>query len=466
MGDGNNIIIIGNLPPQVLDPQGVPETPVAEETPQQHDPRENGSNLYNRQWQNSSASDLRSALFSMLSGGEMPTQHSGQTNNNSPTNYQNGQNPDVSNQRNPQNLLNQTLDELINSVKDSKDFAEFRSQPKDFWDKVRQMSDVRIVEKYVDGNLEPRAFSRYGELLEKFNRQGGQLNTFLNSLPPSEREVFQARYLLNQTLGADELFVGKGIVLDKNGQFAVRDFLANNGKNADVPLNTVLGFLGGKLSEDFSSSLFANGQLLLNSKTAALLSLSLALYQNINSMLPLKDALLEAIPQNLLGRANENGGMRFLENNLDGSKINIERRTGETLIAAAVINGALVTIDERDKFVNVSAKTWTGGETVFGNVFSAGATGAMLGAIIGCVVPLSETNLGTALGFAASVVVGTSERGLRYLSANLLISDVITNGVQTFLSATASLLLPEVPEPRNLLKQQLFNNRTLAHLTS
>lgn len=480
MGDGNKIIItIGNLPfvPGSHDRGDDEHSP--EETPRGPHPRENGSNIYNRHWNNNSASDLRNALFALLTGdGEnsgrstaaQPDVSTSSTNTNNSTNstsfnFTNGQTAGTSRQG-QESLVNQTLEKLINLVQQNDNFPEFRNQPPEFWDHVKQMSDISVVEKYVKGNLEPQAFSRYGELLDQFTRQGGQLNTFLTSLPPNEREVFQARYFLNQTFGADELFVGRGIAIDKSGQFVVREFLANNGRQLETPLNTVLGFLGGKLSESTAASLFANGQLLLNAKTAALLSLSLALYQNINAKLALTEALPEVNPQSLLGKANENGGMRYVENGLEAAKVSVERRAGENLIAAALINGALVVIDERGKTTRVGRDTWAGGEAVLGNVFSAGAMGAMFGAVVGCVVPLAETNIGMALGFAASVVVGTSERGLRSLSANLLISDVVTNGVQKFLSAAANILPAEKIDARDLLKQRLFANRTLAYLAS
>jgi hypothetical protein len=462
-----------------------------------YSPRENGSNTYNRGWQRHSASDLRSTLLALLGNRDGQSTNQPQTANKTDysqnqtnttttpnstnttntttlSNTTNTTSPDFSNHQSGQtnnqgylpNIVNSTLNELVNLAQHNDNFTQFNNQSSQFWNDVQQMSNVTIVEKYVNGNLESQAFSRYGELLDKFNRQGGQLTNFLTTLQPAEREVFQARYLINQTFGADELFVGRGVAIDKSGQFVVRDFLANNGKQLDTPLSTVLGFLGGKLPEGSAASLFANGQLLLNAKTAALLSLSLALYQNIDAKMLLSEVLPEFNPQNLLGKANENGGTRFVENALDNSKLNLDRRNGEHLIAAALINGALIVVDERGKVTSASVNAWTGGEAVIGNPFAAGAMGAMFGAVVGCVVPISETTVGTALGFAASVVIGTSERGLRSLSANLLISDVITNGVQKFLSSAVKSLPPEKIEPRELLKQQLSNHRTLAYLTS
>lgn len=490
MGEGGKIQIrIGNLP-FFTERHDDHERSDREDTHRRdHSPRENGSNTYDRGWQRHSASDLKSTLLALLGERDGKPTNQPQTNKadysqnqtnttttpnststTTSTNTTNTTSPDFSNHQSGQtnnqgyspNIVNQTLNDIVNLAQKHTNLSDFNNQSSKFWNDVQQMSNITIVEKYVNGNLEPQAFSRYGELLDKFNRQGGQLTNFLTTLPPAEREVFQARYLINQTFGADELFVGRGVVIDKSGQFVVREFLANNGKQLETPLSTVLGFLGGKLSEGSAAALFANGQLLLNAKTAALLSLSLALYQNIDAKMLLPEANL----QNLLGKANENGGTRFVENTLDGSKVNLDRRNSEHLIAAALINGALVVVDERGKTKSISVDAWTGGETVIGNPFAAGAMGAMFGAVVGCVVPISETTVGTALGFAASVVIGTSERGLRSLSANLLISDVITNGVQKFLNSAVKSLPTEKIEPRELLKQQLFNHRTLAYLTS
>lgn len=488
MSDGSKIIItIGNLPFVPGTHDRGDERRSSEESPGEFHPRENGANTFNRHARNNSAADLRNSLLALLDHPDGKSTIQPQTNrtdysqnstdsnkftnsadstNANSYNFTNGRSNETSGRNSSQNLVNKTLEELIDVAQQHTDFSDFSDKSTKFWDRVQQMSDISVVEKYVDGNLEPQAYSRYGEILSKFTRQGGDLNSFLTMLPPSEREVFQARFLLDQTFGTNELFVGRGIAIDKSGQFVVREFLANNGKQIETPLSTVLGFLGGKLSENSAASLFANGQLLLNAKTAALLSLSLALYQNIDAKMLLTEALPESTPQNLLGKTNENGGTRYVENHLEGAKINIDRRSGEYLIVAALINGAFTVVDKREQANGVRVNARSGGETVIGNPFAAGAMGAMFGAVVGCVVPLSETSIGTALNFAASVVVGTSERGLRSLSSTLLISDVITNGVQKFLNAGATALPAERIDPRDLLKQQLFNHRRLAYLAS
>ena len=48
---------------------------------------------------------------------------------------------------------------------------------------------------------------------------------------------------------------------------------------------------------------------------------------------------------------------------------------------------------------------------------------------------------GRSTGLASSIVIGTAERGLRSVNLNLLISDVVTNAVQTLLDALQDNLL-------------------------
>lgn len=472
MGHGNGIgifISFGNPSLTAPGQQGKNDGKT-EDRPPHFSPKQNAAAFQSRQNQNHSAADLKNSLLSMLPENKLPVNgKTGDAPNQSFSDVSSGNSPNNSPNNSPgnsRNVANQTLDDVISFARDHENFTEFKDQPKEFWDRVKQMSDVQIVKKYANGHFEPRANSRYGELLEKFNRYGSQGFVFLNSLPEGEKQVFQARHLLDQQFGVDELFIGRGVIIDKSGNFAVRELLANNAKNFAAPLSTVLGLFNGKFSENSAAPLFAGEQFLLNAKTAALLGLSLTLYQNLNTKLPLTDAALPDVPPKFSEKAGENGGARFIENNLDGSKIAAERRADNFQIAAALISGALVANRDDKDFKNARFDRWKAGETILGNVFSAGATGAMFGAILGCVVPLAENNAATALSFASSVVIGTSERGLKYLSANLLISDVITSGVQNILTAAATAQLPGRENLRESLNRELDNYRTLAFLTS
>ena len=48
-----------------------------------------------------------------------------------------------------------------------------------------------------------------------------------------------------------------------------------------------------------------------------------------------------------------------------------------------------------------------------------------MGATVGCIVPLAERSVGEILGFAASVVVGLTDSGLRALGVNTLGGQVV-----------------------------------------
>ena len=428
------------------------------------------------------------------------------------------------------NLLNQTWDGLVNNAKEHKDLAAFRDKPKQFWNDVRQMSEIRVVETYVNGKAEPRAVSRYGELFRQLERHGGRLETFLTTLPPGERKVFEARYQMNRTFGASNLFVGSGIALDKRGDFPVRVFLSLNGKNVELPPHAIISLLNGKTVEiaprsimnspdgkifNFSSpqtvsnapdgdffggeiallenaSIFTNGEVLLNAKSAALLSLSLALYQNISVMLPLTDVAPEIVPQNQPGdlspkttnAPNEQiAGRTANRTTLENGKqnVNLSHRTNEANVAGALINGALTTIDKyrKSRYSAAGASAKTDSKNI-GFGFSAGATGSMMGATVGCIVPLAEKSVGEILGFAASVVVGLTDNGLRSLGVNTLVS-VITTGAQIFLSAAsgstrANQTNESAPKALNAaeakslfeddLRQTIFNRRTTTLLAS
>lgn len=349
------------------------------------------------------------------------------------------------------NLLNKTWDNLIGVVKEHKDLEHLQRQPKEFWDKVRQMSEVRIVETYTNGKTEPRAVSRYGELLNQLNRSGRQLENFVNSLPAGERKIFLARLQINRVLGANELFVGRGIALDKRGQFPVRVFLSANGKNAELPAHSLFSLAQSEFSAEEmfllkNSSIFTNGQFLLNAKSAALLGLSLALYQNIDAALSLDNVVPETFLQLPTGaplpktadKLNEQLTARQIaQNTFDNAKAGeAAKRTGELLAGGALINGALETIERYRKSGNPAVDLWADTDsTRAGFGFAAGATGAMMGATVGCVVPLAEKKVGEILGFAASVVVGLTDNGLQSLGANTLVS-LVSSGVQSFLNAS------------------------------
>lgn len=552
MGHGNHILPTtgGSSVPQDLRDasKGVENQRAApHENQPPKTPKENAAQLFDKKWQGAKADDLKNNLSNILSGGEknLPKQsgqadkHENKHDNRQQTDASKNQSlrqlteqpktqtlrqstdaaKDVLNKHQAEqtgnrldkalaepakNLLNKTWNTLVNAAREHKDLSAFRDQPKQFWKDVRQMSELRVVESFAGGKAEPRVVSRYGELLKQLARQGGGLQSFLSTLPPAERTVFLARHQINQTFGAGELFAGKGFTLDKRGDFPVRVFLSHNGKNVELPPHTILSLLSGGnadgLPKDFSAAngalpdsyaLFTNGEFLLNTKTAALLGLSLALYQNVAVTLSLTDVTAEILQQNqLLGdffptapnapidqSAEGLSNQTAFENSRNGE--NVLRRASDGNVAGALINGTFATIDEYRKGNYQSdgvSESSDLGNSIFG--FSAGATGTMMGATVGCIVPLAEKSVGEILGFAASVVVGLSDNGLRSLGVNTLVS-VITTGAQIFLSASSQTSAPRESSINSLnaasttvnlfeedLRQTILNRRQTTLLAS
>jgi hypothetical protein len=174
--------------------------------------------------------------------------------------------------------------------------------------------------------------------------------------------------------------------------------------------------------------------------------LGLALCQNINALLTLDEIVQEMFvpkssPEALAPKTlNETMTPRLNTKNSGENSETINaaatKRAGEMLAAGALINGALATLERYAKVKRQSLDLWADAKADDnGFRFSAGATGAMMGATVGCVVPLAEKGIGEILGFASSVVVGLTDSGLRSLGANALVS-VITSGVQTFLNVS------------------------------
>lgn len=487
-------------------------------------PKANAGVLFDKKWQDAQAADKRGTLTTLVRGGENKQQAKGRDSSSSSsssaaTTKAAATLPKAAERQVEQskNLLSKTWNDLLGAAKEHKNLENFRREPKEFWDKVKQMSEIRIVESYVKGRLEPRAASRYGDLLEMLNRHGGgdnrssnssnragNLMNFLNSLPRAEKNVFLARFQINQTFGANELFTGRaGVALDRSGRFGLQTFLAGSGKSPEIGAHTVISLAGGDLSAEMlsmleKSGIFANAPMLFDSKSASLLGLTLALCQNTDALLSLDEMAFQAFLPKTFGeppasnallnntlssstpRAGEGGSFENTKNAADAA---VTKRAGEMLAAGALISGALATIEQNRKTAKTNAGLWAEkAEDDAGFRFSAGSTGAMMGATIGCVVPLAQKSVGEILGFAASVVVGLTDSGLRTLGANALVS-VITGGVQTFLnvSSAAQNALPDGAASKFLnaaqataseqtlkddLRQIIYSRRTDAFLTS
>ncbi|MET0753986.1 MAG: hypothetical protein ABWZ66_11455 [Pyrinomonadaceae bacterium] len=429
--------------------------------------KQNAAQLFNHDWQSSQANNLKNNLLTMLLGSQPQTNYS--------SNAQNGNFSQPAQHANPQTLVSnaanyagQNLQNLISLAREHPDFQHLQNHAESFWRNVGQMSEVRILQTTTG---EIQLTSRYAELLDRFTSHGGRLETFLPSLPANEREIFAARFQMEQTLGAGKFFIGNGIMPDKNGDFALRQFFTNTGKPADLPLNFAVamresGLLGA------GNALFSSGQILFNAESAALLGVSLAFYQNLGATVNLKDAVIYNLLQNFLISAKENVVQRQPVNVFTNEAP--ARKFEQSVIVGALVNGSLQSVDKKSRFFDeINLEAWQKGEAANRLGFSAGATGAMLGAAIGCLVPLSGEVAGRATGLATSIVIGTAERGLRSINLNMLISDVVTNAVQTlldalqdnFLTGAAKGQLPAA-SPFEDLNANFLNRRRNAFLTA
>ncbi|HEY0429760.1 MAG TPA: hypothetical protein VGC76_18400 [Pyrinomonadaceae bacterium] len=409
--------------------------------------KHNAAQHFNHEWQTARASELKNNLLTILQGSEHNAGHIFST-----------AAPHV-------DYAGQNLQNLINLAREHADFKNFQNRTENFWQNVSRMSEVRILQSQA-GDLQ--LVSRYGELLDKFNTSGRRLDAFLLTLPANERDVFAARYQMEKTFGAGRFFIGNGITPDKNGNFSLRQFLASNGKSTNLPLNFIVAL---RESGQLGAGNFA-GRILFNAESAALLGASLAFYQNLGAAVNLKDAVIYIFLQNFLAAAEENAALRLPVNLFSNEAPS--RKIDQTIIVGALINGTLPSIDKNSRFFDkINLEAWTGGDASMRLVFSAGATGAMLGAAIGCLVPLAGDAAGRATGLAASIVTGTAERGLRSLDLNLLISDVVTNAVQTLLDALQDNFLMAAPRAElsaaplvEDLQSNFFNRRLNAYLAA
>ena len=331
-----------------------------------------------------------------------------------------------------------TLDNLIERAQDHPAFEKFRDRPAGFWHDVREMSEVTIEKSVFRGETVTRATSRYAELLDRLQRTGNNLAAFLETLPPRERDVFLARYLMDKILDAGKLLHGAGVELNRQGEFELKTFLQNNNKYAAFSVNTALALAENELlNQEFAlvnETQFAEPNL-FNSKSAALLGLSLNLHENINALLTTENLLTQTTANFKL---SGDGKAAAAQPNADPAlKPNrTDKTNNEPNIIAALFNKALLDTANDRKIKNRQQPAAHRRQAIVNRgSHAAGATGAMIGAAIGCLVPLTADCVSPALNFAASVVIGGSERGLRAANINTAITDIINGGVQILLDA-------------------------------
>ncbi len=356
---------------------------------------ENGAVFFNLDWQNQRAEALRQTLTTIFST--------------------------ISTEQNQtENLTNRAWRDLINLAREHNDFKEFRRQPENFWQQVRQMSETRIVKD--NAGRETRTASRFNELLEKMQSKNLSPREFAQTLPPNERAVFKACYQLSQTFGAN---------LFNNG--ATPNEAAQT-KFSEIPTDTSRAAVlrEGKFILPGATT---RGEMLFGAKSAALLGASILTPQNFKGSASgnpaMQNTALPTASPTALGSAAgaslivpETSAARGLTNaaSENTTNTNAARRDGGTAIGGALISGAFASIDNHKNldYREIGDSRAKGSVFGEGSGFAAGATGAMFGAAVGTVIPGAETVVSGVLGFVSSVVVGVDiDQGLRWLGTGI-----------------------------------------------
>ena len=322
----------------------------------------------------------------------------------------------------PENLTELSFDDLISLAIEHEDFADFRNQPKKFWQQVRQMSETRCVEADSDETRATSSYNefKYNEFLTDMQAKGLSPREYAKTLPPNERTVFLARFQLEEIFGAS-IFNDDGVTLSENGQIRVREIL--NKTDAS----------GEKMSDEKSATPFIPGVAVPQSSNGIASGNTTLQNASFDMTSHLRDTPFDTAPQTVPGASPtmlESYSTRISTNTNSESATAVgavSRRDSGAAIGGALINGAFISVDnyqnlEHNEIGGSRAVGNVFGET--GNGFAAGATGAMFGAAIGGVIPGAGTDVGGVLGFVSGVVVGVeADQGLRWLGADKTVSD-------------------------------------------
>lgn len=389
---------------------------------------ENGAIFFNLEWQTRHAGDLRQNLFTFFG------------------------HPNESNE-----TENRARRDLISVAREHEDFKEFRRQPENFWQRVRQLSEPRIL-RDANGD-ETRTVSRFDEMLATMKAKNISPREFAETLPLREREVFKARLQLEKTFGT-QIFSDGDAAPDEAQQNRSREIPAGTqsaaepgeGENTpkstspaiapDAPQKTTtFGTKSAPLPDE-------NAAVLQNPKSASPKSAASEL-----NFVPVRENQISDAPQNF---KTDSFGNPTLQNaaptafsptapnnqpdaptalpetfvarvltdaaaeNPPNNNAATQRNDG-TMIGGALINGAFAAIENYQNLRDDRIGDGRAGANSFdenGNGSAAGATGALFGAAVGTFVSSAETAVGGVLGFVSSVVVGVeADRGLRWLGA-------------------------------------------------
>lgn len=337
------------------------------------------------------------------------------------------------------------FDEFFNRIKDkSKDFDEqfeqVKDRPKVF--ELRQDAPKTVDEnglvtpKTLDKSFErdeSPEVSKYEKLVSEMHEKKLSPDKFAETLPPKEREIFKARYRLDVTFGA-ETTAKNNLTPDQAGQFCVGENVVDNNLQTAAPPEEIHTFslentatltnreiaAGTEIVVPFSGNTFADSE-------SKIIELNNLKFQDKSSQV--------AVGNNTNPVLTDSGTARTVNHyatSENSSNVNaVTRRDGGAAMGGALISGAFTSIEnyKNAESGQIGGSHSIGNADVYGrSVFSAGATGVMMSAAIGSVIPNSDASVGGVLGFISSVVVGVeAEQGLRWLGGDRPATVVLLN---------------------------------------
>ncbi len=451
MSDGIHLLskIIRNLTNQ----DGKPSAPPGEETPDLPDilnRREHGAVYSSLDWQNQRAADRQQRTHESYQGERFPANPTGdgdesnfsnfrQSNsetipfrqpdsdqNNFPTARQNSSNyaHDSGNYANSRSARNYSNAKSTNfNQNDESFFNALQNQTENARARIIRMSEPHLVEVEIDGRIEMRQISHFDELVQLMKSLNLTPREFAETLPPEEREAFPARFQTSQiSIGerpaqttADKLpLENKSLTQSEIRPEKINVQTTQTGTAETLTAQTV--------KENSSGSILQNtlGKAVENPKNILTAEKSFNALSEANLKTASGATNLGAV-ESLNARVLNNQGA---ENSLIPNTLT-KRETGE-ILGGALINGALTAVGEHENAEIYRIGDSPGRGNYYGasaSGFAAGATGSLLSAAIGRVIPGAGTDVGGILGFVSGVVVGVEiNEGLRWLGASNSIS--------------------------------------------
>lgn len=310
---------------------------------------------------------------------------------------------------------------------------------------------AKIFDKKLEKDVSPN-ISRYEKLVAEMNAKQLLPDEFAETLPPKEREIFKARYQLDATFGAKTL-TGDDVNTVQNGQFHSREIaVQNNVETAALPKEIHFFSHEGKIAPLENTPTLTSREIAVGAKNVAPFSAN-TFIDSESKIIESNDSKFQdkfsqvAVGGSANSITTESGAARVIcYNAISENSSNIAavaRRDGGAAMGGALISGAFASIEnyKNAESREIGGSSSVGNADIFGrSVFSAGATGVMMSAAIGSVIPNADASVGGVLGFISGIVVGVeTEQGLRWLDGDRPTIVLLPNKAENSLAVNLSL---------------------------